>query len=223
VATEFIPFVLNFKDSIMLFLPKLLNSILIIFLGIIIGKITGKIVYVFLKKIHVDEYLSTETFNINFSGIISTFTRWWIYLGFLSAAFSKDVLGIQILSEWIMQINNFIAKIIGASIVFFIGLLIGEYVRDQIDYTKTKYSEYVSKIVFFLIIYIAFAIGLDMVGIPTILINSVLIVILASIGLGFAIAFGLGFRHVFEDIAKKQKIKNKKQNKRRNQNYKHRR
>ena len=95
VATEFIPFVLNFKDSIMLFLPKLLNSILIIFLGIIIGKITGKIVYVFLKKIHVDEYLSTETFNINFSGIISTFTRWWIYLGFLSAAFSKDVLAFR--------------------------------------------------------------------------------------------------------------------------------
>lgn len=207
MTSELIPIALNYKDSFVMFLPKLLNSILIIFLGIIVGKITGKIVYIFLKKIHIDEYLSTEHFSINFSDITSTFTRWWIYLGFLSAAFSKNVLGIQILSDWIMEINSFLLKVVGASLVFVVGLIIGEYIRDQISYTKTKYSRYVADIVFFLIMYIAFAIGLDIVGIPTFLINSVLIVILASFGLGFAIAFGLGFKSIFEDIAKGNKRK----------------
>lgn len=210
MAGELIPMFIGWKDYTLSFLPRLLDSLIIIFVGIIIGKITGKITYIFLKKIKIDEYLSTDYFTINFSGITATFIRWWIYLAFLSAAFSKDVLGVETLSDWIMEINNFIPKIVGASLVFLVGLLLGEYVRDQIEYTKTFYSKTVSKVVFFFIIYIAFAISLDMVGIPTGLINSILLITLGSIGLGFAIAFGLGFKGVFEEAAKKYKYQKSK-------------
>ncbi len=214
MGADFIPVVVGFKDYTISILPRILNSILLIFLGIIIGKLVGKLVYISLKKLKIDEYLSTESFSINFSGITSTFIRWWIYLAFLSAALSKDVLGIQILSDWIMQINNFIPKVIGASIVFLIGLFIGEFIRDQIEYTRATYSKYISRGVFFFIMYVAFAIALDIVGIPTELINSVLLIALASFGLGFAIAFGLGFKDVFSDIAKKYKYQKPKKKRR---------
>ncbi len=218
MVEELIPMMLGLKNYTLAFIPRIIDSLLIIFLGIIIGKIIGKIIYIFLKKIKVDEYMSTDYFTINFSGIVSTFIRWWIYLAFLSAALSKDVLGIEMLANWIMEINNFIPKIVGASIVFLAGLLIGEYIRDQIEYTKTMFSSTISKVVFFFIIYVAFAISLDMVGIPTGLINSILLITLGSVGLGVAIAFGLGFKDVFAEFAKRYKHKNprkKKKNKKR--------
>ena len=54
---------------------------------------------------------------------------------------------------------------------------------------------------FFFIVYISVAIALPLVGISGQLLEYILLIIVGSAGLGFAIAIGLGMKTLFQDIA----------------------
>jgi hypothetical protein len=66
------------------------------------------------------------------------------------------------------------------------------------------YSDIVAKILFFLILYISIAMALPLVGIDPTLVNNILLVIIGSVGLGLAIAIGLGLKDTIARMAKKK-------------------
>lgn len=186
------------------FLPNLISAIILLVIGLVVGKIIGRIVKEILVRVKLDYYV-TETHKpvISLTDIFALIVRWWIYLAFIAAALSENVLGIPVLAAWVSEIMSFIPNIVGAVIIVVAGYIIAEYVDAQMKKMGRLYADVVSKILFFFIMYVAIALALPILGIPSGLVNNILLVIIGSLGLGMAIAIGLGLKDTIAEISKK--------------------
>jgi hypothetical protein len=186
------------------FLPNLVSAIILLVIGLVVGKVVGRIVKEVLDKLKVDYYVSeTHKPIVQISGLFSVVARWWIYLAFIAAALSREVLGITQLAIWISEINAFIPRIIGASLILVVGYALGEYIKGHIKNTKNLWGIMVAKVLFFFIVYVSIALALPVLGISSTLVNNILLVIIGSVGLGVAIALGLGLKDAVSDVSKK--------------------
>jgi len=204
MTTQIIAILSSTWNSTLVFLPNIIGAIILLVIGLVLGKIIGRVVKEVLERIKLDYYVTeTEKPIISLSGIFALITRWWIYLAFVSAALSKEVLGIPTLAAWMTQISLFIPKIIGAAVIVVVGYVIAEYIRSQMKKMQEIYASLVSKVLFFFIIYVAIALALPILGIPATLVNNILLVIIGSVGIGIAIALGLGLKDAVAIISKK--------------------
>ncbi|MEM7816749.1 MAG: hypothetical protein QXZ20_02425 [Candidatus Aenigmatarchaeota archaeon] len=193
------------------YLPNLVAAIVLLVIGLLVGKVVGIVVKEVLVRLKIDEYLPLKKKKvISASEIFSIISRWWIYLAFISAALSEQVLGVPVIANWVESIMNFIPNIIGAAIIIIVGYLLGEFIGNELKKSETQYGSLVGKVIFFFIMYVAIAIALPILGISTTLVENILLIIIGSIGLGLAIAIGLGLKDVITEIAKKYVKENKK-------------
>ncbi|MBU3904596.1 MAG: hypothetical protein KJ906_00400 [Nanoarchaeota archaeon] len=188
----------NFVDRI----PGLVLAIVTLIIGLIVGKIVGKIVKELLNRLKVDEYvLEGEKMTFKFSDIFPVIARWWIYLVFIQQA--AMFLGVLAITEFVNTILLFLPSLIGAALIIIIGYALAEYIKDKMISKKTFYGSIVGKIVFFLLLYISVAMALEFLNVDTLLINAILLISIASLGLGIAIATGLGLKDIVATEAKK--------------------
>ena len=186
------------------FLPNLVAAIILLVIGLVVGKVVGRVVKEVLERVKLDYYI-TETHkpSISVANLFAVIAKWWIYLGFITAALSREVLGVTALSIWIAEINAFIPRIIGAAVIMVVGFVLAEYIKSHLKKTNSLYGILVGKVLFFFVLYVSIALALPMLGISAALVNNILLVIIASVGLGFALAFGLGTKDAFADISKR--------------------
>jgi hypothetical protein len=168
----------SLTDSAVAFIPNLVSAIILLAIGLVLGKVFGRVVKEVLDKAKLDYYVTeTQKPSISLSGLFALVIRWWIYLAFITAALSKDVLGIPELASWIGGVTDFVPNIIGAAIIVVVGYILAEFIRAQMKKTGKIYASVVSKILFFFIIYVSIAIALPILGISAVLVNNILIVI----------------------------------------------
>ncbi len=192
----------NFATSVANYIPNVISAIILLLIGLVVGKVIGRIVHEIIKRAKIERYLTEgRKLPVNLADIFSTIARWWVYLAFISAALSEEVLGIPTLAAWMREINAFIPRVVGATIIIVVGYALGEYVKNQMKRTETLYADLIAKLTFFFIMYVAIAMALPMLGIPATLVNAILLVIIGSIGLGFAIALGLGLKDAIATLA----------------------
>jgi hypothetical protein len=186
------------------FLPNLISAIILLVIGLVVGKIVGRIVKEALERAKIDYYVHEKRKPVfSLSSLFSVITRWWIYLAFITAALSREVLGITSLAIWIAEINAFIPRVVGAALILVAGYILGEYIKEHFKKTERVWASLVGKITFFFIIYVAIALALPILGISATLVNNILLVIVGSIGLGLAIALGLGMKDAVSDISRR--------------------
>jgi hypothetical protein len=93
---------------------------------------------------------------------------------------------------------------LGAVLVVAGGLLLGhflgEVVRNAATANKIQGAVGLSKVASFVVVVFAVIMALEQIGIDTTIITSSIQIILATIGLGLAIAFGLGGKDAAADI-----------------------
>ena len=183
-------------------LPGIVAAIVTLIIGLIIGKVVGRVVRELLNRLKVDQYvLEGEKVTFKFSDLFSVIARWWIYLVFIEAA--AEFLGVQAITEFVRTIIVFLPGLVEAALIIIIGYVLAEYIKDKMISKKTFYGSVVGKLVFFLLLYISVAMALPFVGIDPLLVNWILLIMVASVGLGIAIATGLGLKDVVAQNAKK--------------------
>ena len=193
----------------LLFLPKIVSALIILVIGWILGYFIGSLIKKILEKLKLDEYLIKGKPSISISGIISTIIKWTIYLAFIWVA--VDILEISALSELMRSIVlEFLPGIIWGIVILIAGYAIADYIRVSIERSKIFYSDLISKIVFWLIIYISVGLALPKFGIDPTLVNNILLILMACIGVGIAIAIGLGLKDVIKEEAKRYLRKRKR-------------
>ncbi len=194
----------NLTSGAVNFLPNLASAIILLVIGLVVGKILGRVVKEFLDRVKLDYYVSeSHKPAISLSSLFSVITRWWIYLAFIGAALSSDVLGITALELWVSQVQQFIPKIIGAAVIVVVGYVLAEYIRAHIKKGPTLYGALVGKVLFFFVLYVSIALALPVLGVTSALVSNILLVIIASVGLGVAIALGLGLKDAVADVSKR--------------------
>jgi len=195
------------------FIPNLIGAIILLIIGFIVGKVMGLVIREILIRTGVDKYLKKEEhMKFRASSVFDVITRWAIYLVFIAAA--VNLLQIEVLSTVMLNIAYFIPRIIGAIIVILVSYGIALYVKDEILAGKTIYSDVLGKVIFFLVIYIGIAIGLPIIQIETSLIGNLLLVMVGAVGVGMAIALGLGLKDMVREMAKDYAQEFKKKRKR---------
>ncbi|NOZ82042.1 MAG: hypothetical protein GXO63_02730 [Candidatus Micrarchaeota archaeon] len=184
------------------FVPNLLVSILIIIIGFIIGKILGSIVKEILVKMNVDRYFRRkEILAIEPSALGSLATRWVIYLFFINQAVA--ILQLTELTIFVEKIIEYLTQTVFAVATILIGYLVASYLKEKMITTESVYSEIMANTVFLIVFYISIAIGLKFIqAVETTIIDNLLLILVGSAGLGFAIAIGLGLKDVVSEVAK---------------------
>jgi hypothetical protein len=191
-------------EATIAFLPNLVAAIILLVIGLVVGKIVGRVVKEILVRIKLDYYISeTHKPPVSASNLFGVVARWWIYLAFITAALSQQVLGVPALSEWISNITAFIPNIIGAALIVVVGFVVGEYIKTHIASSGKAYGRLTGKVLLFFILYVSVALALPILGVNATLVNNILLAVIVFVGLAFALAFGLGAKDTAGAIAKK--------------------
>lgn len=181
-------------------LPNFLWAMMALLMGFV-GRFGGWLVKQFLLKIRLDQFIfEKDKFKMKLSDIFSVMTRWIIYLLFL--LYSASFLGVPEILQLIRSAIGFLTGAVETTVIIIVGYSLAYYIKERVMHSKTFYSDLVGNVIFFLIVYVSIALALPFVGIDTQLINWILIVIVASFGVGLAIAIGLGLKDVVRDVAK---------------------
>jgi len=200
-------------SEILVKLPSILAAVLLLLLGMVLGKIARASMERFLKFIRMDDYTEKVKLNevvarLGFGRsptfVVGFLVYWLIILVFLVSA--ANAVQLTVVSELLQRFVLFIPKLIGAVLVMAGGLLfghfVGEIVLNAALANKLDSAVALSKVVRFVVIVFSGIMALEQIDIDTTILTSSIQIILAAIGLGLAIAFGLGGKDVAAEIIK---------------------
>lgn len=184
------------------YIPNIIAAVILLLIGWLLGKVLGMVTKEILKRLKADQYFKLGR-KFEISKIFGLIVSWIIYLAFIQAAVSQQVLGIPTLEIFVGQVLAFIPGLLEGMIIILVGYILAKYVQGQVIATKAEYSEFMGQVIFFFTVIITIALALPFVGIDPSLINNIILILVASIGIGLAIALGLGLKYTVASLAKK--------------------
>lgn len=188
---------INMLRTIFNFIPNLAIAIVILF----VGKFIANLVFAFLDNVLESIGLDKSTKKVfdttgtksndkfSLSKTISYIVKYVIWIFFIVQAL--NVLKLDLLTKIGSAIISYMPYALSTLIILGIAILLGNYVEKVIleKFPKSKASALISKIA---IITIGIFISLYQLGIAIEMVNAAFIIILGSLAVAFAIAFGFG-------------------------------
>lgn len=177
--------------------------------GYIIGRLVYASIYRLLRDTNIDNYFggqsSLELEPSMFIADIGRFVTYFIFLWIVTAMWGQQV-GVNVVALFEGILGGAITQmgsVLVAIIVLLAGYGIAVYTKDRIVGSETLYADLLGKTIFAFVLYVAIVTALEEVGIAVSLLNNILLIIVGSIGLAFAIAAGWGLKDVFREEAQR--------------------
>jgi len=206
---------------------KIAVVLVVLLIGWIIAKAIKGIVVKILKAIKIDDLsekinltglLSKGGISVTVSDLIGIMSYWIIMLVTLFVAMNTAGLNqaAELLEKVILYIPNTIAAIFVLLLGMFAATILSNIVKTASANAGIEQGPLFGKIIQIAVVVFATAIALEQLNIATLTIHStisiIIAVVLGSVGLGFALAFGLGCKDlVGKSVAEfMEKIKSKK-------------
>ncbi len=138
----------------------------------------------------------------NVSWILGQIVFWLLMCVFLTAAF--NILGLQTVSAAMEQIVAYIPKLLVATVVVVVGLLVATFLRGVIatsaDRVGLSYAEHLANGCYYVLALMTFIAAFDQLGIEFALLKQLILIAFGALAVGFGLAFGLGGRDVMAGI-----------------------
>ncbi len=214
------PFVVLFNKSVEL-IPGILAALIMLFLGLFLSRWTSTIVTKLLNsfkldswtsKVGVNEILTRIGFGKSPTYVIAFVLSWAVMIAFIIVA--ADALGLAAVRALLISLLVFLPKLFVAIIILFAGLLLGKFAQGVVENSAKANNigggVLFSRTVNMVVIVFTVLLALEQIDINFTLLNDVILIIMASIGLGFAIALGLGGKGLVEEFLKKTFSKEEK-------------
>lgn len=193
------------------FLPSLFGFLLILLIGWIVANIVRSFMAKLLiickldllsGKIGVSGFLEKAGVRYTLSELISIILYWAVV--FISFAAALHALGLTAVSAILDRMILFVPNIVSAIFVLLLGIFLATFLSGAVITLCVNagitQAHFFGKMVSVSIIILAVIIALEQLNIATTLINAVITIFFASMGLAFAIAFGLGAKDVARDV-----------------------
>lgn len=194
---------------------NLLTMIVILVLGLVIAWIAKQILRLLLKIFKFDRFCDRVGFTAGLqrigisrtpSSALSRFVFWFLFLIFLM--FSLNVLDIAPLKDLTSQFFVFIPHLIAAILIIFVGYFLSGFLhRATLLATVNahiKHAKLIAGGVYLIVLFFFIAVALEQMGIGEHVVMATFITILICLGLGAAIAFGLGAKDIVKDFLERQ-------------------
>jgi len=191
--------------------PKILTALLLFIIAWLIAKLLEKIISkVFIligidkisEKAGISRFLITSGLPSNLSYIFARIIFWTVIaLFFLPIA---NILGLRFFASIVDEIISYLPNLFVAIFILLIGSwgakVISGIVRGGANRMSLDNSELIGSVTNFFILIITFIIALTQLKIETEILTNILLILIASIGLGVSIAFGVGAKDIFKNI-----------------------
>ena len=207
----FISVIRELWTELALFTPNLVGALLILILGYFVSKLLKVIVSTFLRKVRIDaasekvgikDTLNKTGITITPSEIVGKIVFWIFMLTFIISA--AETLGLEQVSQTIDSFVLYLPKVIGASLIAIIGLVLAHFVRDLVhsgvEGFGIEYGKPLANFAFGVMVFVIGVLVLEQLEIQTALLNSVLEITLIASGLALALSLGLGTKEVSKNI-----------------------
>jgi len=195
----------------MTFLPKTIGALMLLGLGILLGKIVEVGAGRALNMIGVDRLLSgTGVMALlhkigskkTVSQIVGLLGFWVVFLLFLISA--TEVLSLALLSETLTGLVHYLPKIGMATLILVLGLLATNFVRDLIsvacDSSGIWQGTIIAQTVYVAATLLVLVTAINELGIDTSLLNQIIVLVIAGLIAGAALSFGFGARSAVRNL-----------------------
>ncbi len=182
-------------------------ALLILIVGYFVSAFVGWLTKWILVKAKVEEFLEkkgrADAFGgYRFSDIVGSIVKWALFASFIATA--ANYLGWGIVSGIIAQISAAILIFLYGAIIFLIGLLIADIAADYVANAKElPQRTLISRIVRAILIILSADVALKSMGVNVAFVEQIILIIIAGLSLGAAIAIGLAFGDALKPYAQK--------------------
>src|SRR3989344_1301513 len=193
----------NVLSRVLYFLPSLVGAILIFIVGLVLARwgkaLTVKILGAvkldsLLRKSGLDPFLKRADIRVKFEVFLGEIIRWLIVLVFFIAG--VNILGLTTVSLVLNSLLGYIPSIFSAVLVLTIGVLLAglveSLIKGAVSQIDAKTSRLLAKIGSYLVVVVSALAAVNELGIAQSLINTLFIVVIATLTLGLGLAIGLG-------------------------------
>jgi small-conductance mechanosensitive channel len=195
--------------KIVAFIPNVLGMLVILIVGYLVAKGLQRLGTVVLQRIGFDKLssrvglptiLDQAGIRATASEILGQLVFWLFMLTFLISA--AETLGLGNVSQTIDAFVRYLPNVIGAVVIFIVGLTLAHFVRDLVrsgaEGLGVDYAKGLSNLAYGALIVVVGSLAVGQLQIETVLFNRVVEIVLIATGAALALALGLGTR----DIAK---------------------
>ncbi|TWI53485.1 putative transporter (transmembrane protein) [Pseudomonas duriflava] len=193
------------------FIPNLFGALLVVLLGFFIAKLLDTLLSKILARFGLDrlmtgtgltKMLTRVGVKVPVSTLIGRIVYWFVLLVFLVSA--AESLGLQRVSSALDVLALYLPKVFGAALVLVVGVLLAQLVNGVVhgaaESVGLDYSAGLGRVAQALVIVISISVAIGQLEIKTELLNTVIGIVLASLGLAVALALGLGSRDLASQI-----------------------
>ena len=192
-------------------LVLLFAALLIMVIGLYISRLVSSFAKKILNKISFDDKTSKLGINelcVRFGlgkspTYIIAFVLAWAVI-FYAIVLAADVLKLAIIRDLFTQFLTFIPTLFVSVLILFAGLLfgklMGKIIENSAQANNLKGGFFIAKAVNAFIVFFCALLAVENVGIATQLVNNIVVIVLASLGLAFAIGVGLGSKNLAEEF-----------------------
>ncbi len=192
-------------------LVTVLRALIILLVGVFIGKILGGLVRKILELIKLEDALHKMGAEPTFMGfkiteIAEVFVKWYVYLYAIAATFTA--LSIPELAQFIDEIRALFPPLAKAMIIAYLGYLVAESIKKGISKSVLPQGKVAGLIIYYFVLYLTAILAFSAIYPPAAtILNYLLIITVGAIGMGLALgiglAIGLGGKSAVEHIIKK--------------------
>ena len=202
------------------YIPVLVGVILILIVGWLIAKLIESIIVRILKAIRLDvasdkagitNILAQGDIKLTLSELLGVIIYWLVILIVLVTAL--NALNLTVAADLLARLVEYVPNIIAAIFVLVLGSFLASFVaaivRTSASNAGIEKAKLLGQVTQTVLVIFAIVIAIEQLKIATALIALAVNVILASIGLGIALAFGLGCKDIagkfMSDLVNKMK------------------
>lgn len=188
--------------------PKVIAALILLGIGLLVGRVVGWVVKKVAEKMNVDEHWNRTSIgeSVSRSGwslskIISTASRWFVYLFFISAA--VNVLQFQQLSEAINAVWLWIPNVIAFIVVLGVGAIIADFVgrwmQRELPARGVVGGKALGLAATGILYAIVFAVAVAQLRIGETILNSVISALVWGVAAAVAIGVGVGLAYALRE------------------------
>jgi hypothetical protein len=197
--------------KVITFLPDLIVAILFLLVGWFVSSIIKSFLNkslvkigfnTFLDKLGLDSLLKKMEVTVTGSQMVASIVSTFFLLIFLLAAL--DIVGLTVLSGLIDTLVLFFPKLLASLAVlvcgFFVAQIVFNGVKIAAKNTGVDYGRSVAEVCRGIIIVITVSLSITQLDIDVSLLNNIMTVVIASVGLAAAISLGIGTKSMAQEV-----------------------
>jgi hypothetical protein len=197
--------------SVAAFIPRLFGALVVVLLGFVVAKLLDTLLSKVLAKVGLDrlmagtgltKLLGRAGIRIPVSALIGKVVYWFVLLIFLVSA--AESLGLERVSATLDMLALYVPKVFGAALILLAGVLLAQLlsglVRGAAEGVGLDYANGLARMAQGLVIIISISVAIGQLEVKTELLNYVIAIVLITVGLAVALAFGLGSRELVSQI-----------------------